>query len=295
LSGFGPQIRFILQSGNIKFRRQEEGMKMLNLKSTVKGVSIALAIAAAACGTAYADTFQDGEFVTWNTIALAGALAPTVEQDFDAAFASSSGLMEIGIPGAAGYSIIFDSGNALEAFFPGEGPSGRLTVDLLDPTQSSGGTFAAEIADLTMTTAYNRAGFIVGTSSVLLQNLTLTGLSGDEQWANGLSIGGALAEADTVLGGGPLPNNKTSLNAVFGLVDDINYAFDGGEVDSWADQHLLLPTSGGGTGGGTTTAPEIDPMGAMSGITLLLGALSVLRTRIGRNAREITSFVGPGA
>jgi hypothetical protein len=289
LSGFGPQIRFILQLGNIKFRRHEEGMNMLNRKSTIKGLSMALAIAAAACGTAYGDTFQDGEFVTWNTIALAGALAPTVEQDFDAALASSSGLMEIGIPGAAGYSIIFDSGNALEAFFPGEGPGGRLTADLLDPTQSSGGAFAAEIADLTMTTVYNRAGFIVGTSSVLLQNLTLTGLSGDEQWANGLSIGGVLAEADTVLGGGPLPNNKTSLNAVFGLVDDINYAFDGGEVDSWADQHLLLPTSGGGTGGGTTTAPEINPTGAMSGITLLLGALGVLRARIGRNARELAT------
>src|SRR5580658_8920215 len=146
-------------------------MDMLNHKSTVASLSMALAIAAAASGTAYADTFQDGEFVTWNTLALAGAVGPTVIQDFDAAFASSGDLMEIGIHGAAGYSIIFDSGQALQAFFPGYGASGPLTTDLLDPTASPGGGFAADVADLTMTTAYNRAGFMVGTSSVLLQNL----------------------------------------------------------------------------------------------------------------------------
>jgi hypothetical protein len=254
-------------------------MNMSNLKSTVKGVSAALVIATAGYGTTYADTFQTNEFVTWNQLALAGGLASTVIGDFDAAFASSGDLMEIGIPGAGGNSIIFDSGQALQAFFPGYGAAGRLNIDLLDPTQSSGGVFAAEVADLTMTTAYNRAGFIVGTSSVLLQNLTLTGLSGDELWANGLSIGQVLAEADTVLGGGPLPNNKTSVNAVYGLVSNIDYAFDGGEVSTWADQHLLLPTSGGGTGGGSTSAPEIDPTGAVSGFTLLLGALGVLRGR----------------
>jgi hypothetical protein len=254
-------------------------MNMSNLKSTVKGVAVALVIGTAGYGTTYADTFQTNEFVTWNQLALAGGLASTVIGDFDAAFASSGDLMEIGIPGAGGNSIIFDSGQALQAFFPGYGAAGALNIDLLDPTQSSGGVFAAEVADLTMTTAYNRAGFIVGTSSVLLQNLTLTGLTGDELWANGLSIGGVLAEADTVLGGGPLPNNKTSLNAVYGLVSNIDYAFDGGEVSTWADQHLLLPTSGGGTGGGTTSAPEIDPTGAVSGFTLLLGALGVLRGR----------------
>jgi hypothetical protein len=37
------------------------------------------------------------------------------------------------------------------------------------------------------------------------------------------------------------------------------------------DGDELQPTSGGGTSGGTTSAPEIDPTGAMSGITLLLG------------------------
>jgi hypothetical protein len=265
--------------GDIGFGELDEGMNMSNLKSTVKGVSMALAIATAGYGTSYADTFQANEFVTWNQLALAGGLASTVIQDFDAAFASSGDLMEIGIPGAGGNSIIFDSGQALHAFFPGYGAAGALNIDLLDPTESSGGVFAAEVADLTMTTAYNRAGFIVGTSSVLLQNLTLTGLSGDELWANGLSIGQVLAEADTVLGGGPLPNNKTSLDAVYGLVSNIDYAFDGGEVSTWADQHLLLPSSGGGTGGGTTSAPEIDPTGAVTGFTLLLGALGVLRGR----------------
>ena len=33
-------------------------------------------------------------------------------------------------------------------------------------------------------------------------------------------------------------------SAVFGLTSEIDYAFDGGEVSTWADQHLLLPTSG---------------------------------------------------
>jgi len=253
---------------------------MLNRASMAKSLSTTLVVAAAACGSAYGDTFQNGEFVTWSQIALGGAIAPLVEQDFDAAFASSNGLMEIGIPGAAGYSIIFDNGNAASAFLPAIGGPGRLTADLLDPQVSPGGSYAGEVDALTINTAYNRAGFITGTSSVLLQNLTLTGFTGAEIWANGLTVGQALAVGDTVLGGGPLPNNKTSLLNVFDVLNNIDMAFDGGQVDAWADQHLEVPSSGGGT----TSAPEMDPTAAMSGMTLLLGALSVLRSRfrIGR-------------
>jgi hypothetical protein len=204
----------------------------------------------------------------------ANVSTPLVEQDFDAAFAGSNGLMEIGIPGASGYSIIFDNGNAAAAFLPAIGGPGRLTADLLDPQVSPGGSYAVEVDALTINTAYNRAGFITGTSSVLLQNLTLTGFTGDELWANGLTVGQALAVGDTVLGGGPLPNNKTSLLNVFDVLNNIDMAFNGGQVDDWADQHLEMPS-----GGGTTSAPEMDPTAAMGGMTLLLGALSVLRSR----------------
>jgi hypothetical protein len=237
-----------------------------------------------------ADTFQTGEFVSYSFIPLASRDGVTpnsqagasLEQNFDSVFASTGGLMEIGIPGSAGNSIIFDNGPAVVTFESGDAPAGRLTVDLLDPATSSGGTFAMDVAALEVTTAFDRAGVSAfkGTSNVLLQNLTLTGLIGDEQWANGLNIGQVLAESNVVLGGGPLPNNKTSLSAVFGLVDDIDNSFEAGDgVTAWGQQHLLLPASSGGSG--TITAPEIDPASAISGLTLLAGALAVLRARKG--------------
>jgi hypothetical protein len=166
-------------------------------------------------------------------------------------------------------------------FLPATGAPGPLTVDLLDPAISSGGSYAGEVADLTLVTAFNRAGFFTGTSNVLLQNLVLTGLTGDELWANGLTVGGTLAVADQVLGGGPLPDNKTSLLAVFTVINDIDMAFQGGQsVSAWADQHLELPSTSGGTGGGSTNAaPEIDTRGTTSAMTLLVGALLVMRTR----------------
>jgi hypothetical protein len=41
----------------------------------------------------------------------------------------------------------------------------------------------------------------------------------------------------------------------------------------------ILGYGGGGNGGGVTAAPEIDPASAMSGVSLLIGGLAVLRGR----------------
>jgi hypothetical protein len=281
--------------------RKQTGRTMKN-RLTGKNPKIVLAGAVAALlaamphGQLRADTFQPGEFVSNNYVPLDAIdgeqtqFDKSLVQNFDSVYASSGGLMQIGIPGAAGNSIIFDNGPAVVTFESGTGPSGSLTTDLLDPVTSSGGVFAMDVAALEVTTAFDRAGIsqFKGTSNVLFQNLTLTGLSGDELWANGLSVEQVLAEANVVLGGGPLPNNKTNLTAVFGLVDEVDSSFNAGDgVSTWADAHLLLPTSGGGGGGGsgTMTAPEIDPAGAMSGLTLLAGALAILRARKFRVAR----------
>ncbi len=47
---------------------------------------------------------------------------------------------------------------------------------------------------------------------------------------------------------------------------------------SWQHHSLAAGTSGSSSGATTTAAaPEIDPAGALSGLTLLLGGLAVIR------------------
>jgi hypothetical protein len=266
-------------------------MKKRGAGNITTGMLAAATIVALPHGQAMADSFQPGEFATyiWSQLGSidnnygmpTNPAGEAVLQYFDSVFAPSSDLMVIGTPGSAGKSIIFDSGQAVVSFLHDTGAAGALTSSLLDPLSSSGGELADEITALTVNTAFDAAGtpMFTGTSDVLLQNLTLTALTGDELWANGLSIGDVLAESNYVLGGGALPNNKTSYTAMAGLLINIDLSFSlGDNVSTWADQHLLMPTSNSG-GGGTASAPEIDPMGLSGGITLLLGGLAVVRAQ----------------
>ena len=235
-----------------------------------RGSRFAIAVLTVAAGAAHADTFSNDQFETGSEILWHNS-AQLVVQGFNAAFASTGDLMQIGIPGSAGNSIIFDDPNAVLAYLPAIGPPGILTQDLLDPTESPSGVYGGETAALTLTVDFNDAGLFKGTSAVPFGDLLLTGLTGDQAFLNGSSVRKVLSDANIFLGGSYQP--AFSYLDFYTTVDDINNSFNGGPVSSWADQHLELPSSN------LTAAPEIDPASVGTAVTLLVGTLAVLGER----------------
>jgi hypothetical protein len=222
-------------------------------------------------GPAMAQTFQNNDFITWSQIGWSN-LGSELGQDFNTVFASSGDLMEIGIHGSAGNSIIFDDPTYIVAFLPALFPAGVLTTDLLDPAVSSSGAYGGEVTALTLNVAFSDAGLLKGNLSLPFGDLVLKGLTGDLSFANGLSVRQVLADANTVLGGGAEPNSSVTLTDMFTLTNDIDMSFNGGPVSTFASQNFVYPKT-------TASAPEIDPATMSGAAMLLIGALAVVRGR----------------
>jgi hypothetical protein len=230
----------------------------------------------AAAGPAMAQTFQNNDFVTWSQVAwgqmpTSGNLTYELQQDFNTVFASTNDLMEIGIHGSAGYSIIFDDPNDIINFLPATGAPGPLTADLLDPATSAAGSYGGEVATLELNVAFNDAGLLKGNLGMSVGNLVLKGFTGDLTFANGLTVRQILSDANTVLGGGPEPNSSVTFQDMFTLANDIDMSFNNGTVSTFATQHFVYPVS--------QSAPEIDATAAGGAAMLLIGALAVARGR----------------
>jgi hypothetical protein len=98
---------------------------------------------------AHATTFTLGEFVTWSQVAWGGDPAPgnisySLEQNFNSIYGPSD-LLEVGVPGPGGFSLIFDSADAIIAYLPASGTPGPLTATLLDPVTSASGALGGEV------------------------------------------------------------------------------------------------------------------------------------------------------
>jgi hypothetical protein len=127
----------------------------------MRSVSIflaALAALAPALVAAHATTFTAGEFVTfsedeWGETPAGGNVGALLENNYDSIFAPSD-LLEVGIHGSAGFSIIFDNPDDLIAYLPANGTAGALTADLLDPASSASGVFGGEVAALALNIAF---------------------------------------------------------------------------------------------------------------------------------------------
>lgn len=220
---------------------------------------------------AMAQTFQNNDFITWSQIGWSNQ-GSELGQDFNTVFASTGDLMEIGIPGSAGNSIIFDDPKYVVAFLPAIFPAGVLTTDLLDPAVSSSGAYGGEVVALTLNVAFSDAGLLKGNLNLAFGDLVLKGLTGDLAFANGLSVRQVLADANTVVGGGAEPNSSVTLTDMFTLTNDIDMSFNGGPVSTFATQNFVYPAT-------TMSAPEVDPTMMSGAALLLIGALAVARGR----------------
>jgi hypothetical protein len=170
--------------------------------------------------------------VTWPDDATARAIAIN---NFNTVYASSFGVMEVGIPGTAGFSMRFDSGTAVLTYVPANGLAAALTADLFDPTTSASGTFGGEVVALQLNVDFSS--YTAGTSGLPFGGLTVCGVSTTS--LNGLTVGQVLADANVALGGGTTVASLTDLNA---LAQNLNAAFLGGVPSTFAQQHLVSGT-----------------------------------------------------
>ena len=216
---------------------------------------------------ARADTWSAGAVVTYNQsdwgdpTSAAGML---LTNKFDSVYPSD--LFVIGST-TPGYFMLFTNEANLDDFLPASGTPGPLDADLVNPPSSSAGVFGGEVAALKLNLDFSNAGLIPNSSGLLLGNLVLTGFSGSESSVNGMTV-----EQFFPLSQAALAGQATSLDFadVEDLASNINDAFDLGQPDSFAQDHLVAP-------GSSVGVPEPP--------TLLLAAVGVLAAAIFRKKR----------
>jgi hypothetical protein len=179
----------------------------------------------------------DGDMVTytqgsWSDYPAAATLLVT---NYQAIYAATFGVLEIGIPGAAGFSVTFTGPVPLQDYLPAAGPAGPFDADLNDPMTTSAGVFGGEVAALKLNVDFSDAGVLAGKAALRFADLRLCNVV--PAGLSGLTVRQALDAANTALGAGPTPYAISDLDA---LVAELNGSFGGGNgVSTFAQQHLL--------------------------------------------------------
>ena len=156
-------------------------MRLVTTFAALAGLSLAAL-------SAHATTFSDGEFVTYEPAEygnyfgspLDPSVATLLENNFNTVFAPS-GLLTVGISSPAGFSMTFDSADAVIAYLPLEfdiDDSAPLTANLVDPTSSPSGPLGYEVVAATLNIALSDAGLLahppgVAFGDLVFQNLDL--------------------------------------------------------------------------------------------------------------------------
>ena len=205
--------------------------------------SSAVALLSIVYGPARATTVADHEFVTasqvgWGDIPTPFNFAGLLVANYASVYAPSD-LFEIGIPGPTGFSIVWSNTTDLLTFLPSSGVPAALDSDLVDPTSSSAGSFAGEVAALKLNIDFSDAGLLTHPTSVTFGDLELVNFTGALSGLNGLSVRDLLGQVNGLLGGGAA---GYTIDDVFDTLDDVNASFnEGGAATSFAEDHLEFP------------------------------------------------------
>lgn len=182
--------------------------------------------------------WQDGDLITHTQVSWGDPVHPAgqlLATQYNVVYAATGGVVEVGIAGAGGFSMIFTSASAILGYEPQLGPRGSLNADLLDPATSASGEFGGEVLALTLNIDFADAGITLGSSGVRIGDLTLCNFA-TLAGLNGMSVRGFLGVANTALGGGSAP---FSISDLFLVAEQLNAAFNNGGVSRFAQQQLF--------------------------------------------------------
>lgn len=236
---------------------------------------------AAWCGAGEADAatfWSSGDVVTYNQAVWPSATggATTLANKFNAVYAATFGVVEIGILGPAGFSAMFSSADAVTHYLPATGAPAALNTDLNNPLPPvSAGIFGGDVLALQLNIDFGDAGVLAGAQPVLFGDLVLYGLTGGTAGFNGQSVRDFAAVANTALGGG---STGYAIDDLDSLADLVNAAFNDRTVTIFAQEHLEIASTGS-----SGSVPEPSSLALLA--TGLAGLVAVRRRRT-QPARE---------
>lgn len=182
--------------------------------------------------------WEEGDVITHTQVAWGDPNHPAgqlLTARFNTVYASTGAVLEVGLFGAAGFSMAFTTANAVLAYQPALGAAAALNGDLVDPMTTSSGVFGGEVVALQLNIDFSDAGYLAGASGLAFGDLALcrfTALPG----LNGTSVRAFLDVANTALGGGTTQYSIATLNTVAG---QLNSAFSNGTVSTFAQNQLF--------------------------------------------------------
>ena len=243
------------------------------------GCAIVVLLFAAAMSTGARAAFVPGEFTTygqdnWGT--LADPASQLLQNYFFVVHATTGGA-EIGVPGAAGYSVFLSSPEGAIAYLPTSGTASALDADLLDPMSTSSGIFGGHLLALSFDVDFSDAGYLNSTAFAPFGDLVLRDLAAPYAYFNGLSVREFRGAANFILGGGALPASVTYQD-VSDLTESLTLVFDGSPTQ-FAQDHLTSPEP--------TAIPEPSAV-ALAGMGMLVMMLMRRRDRRGYAAATIS-------
>jgi hypothetical protein len=236
-----------------------------------RSVMTTLVLAAMLGGRAMA-VWQEGDFRThsqedWGE--HVGYPVPALLQARSSeVYAATFGILEVGIIGPGGYSMLFTGATEVQTYLPAPGDYGPLTMDLVNPATSMAEEFGGEMVALSLNIDFADAGYISGNLDVPFGDLEFHGLT-SPVWLNGKSVRQFRDEASTILGGGA--GNFSVLEAS-NLAEAVNDLFTVGGITSFAQNHLRLPEFVTGDFTTHTQASWGEQPGSGSNVATLLEA-----------------------
>jgi hypothetical protein len=255
----------------------------------------AISLMLVCAGAAKADSFSTGQFVTYTEgeWSSGGVAAPLLAADYDSVYQGTVGDLIVGVTGTPGqFFLELESSGAVLGLIPTSGQASALTTNLLDPTTSQTGVFGGDVVALALDVDFSNAG-LLGTSSIPFGDLVLVNFGPasspnsvnpfDE--LNGLTVSQFLAMANTCLGGGSCVLGIDNANEI---AIDLQLAFDEGTPSTFAEDHLVLPSS-------TTPAPEPSSVALLgAGLLGILGLVKFKAKQLNSHAPSAQTLSTPG-
>lgn len=217
-------------SVSVRYAPTSNGSGAGTLTASSKNASASLALNGSSA-------WQAGDLITysqslWGDAPEPGNAAELLNANFDSVYASTFGVLELGIPGAAGFSMTFTSAPSVLTYLPAPGDPGPLNADLLNPATSSSGVFGGEVAALQLNIDFSDAGVTAGAAAIPFGDVRMCGSTSA---LNGQTIRQIAAAANTQLGGATAVAPFVDLTR---LIQELNVAFDSGFVGTFAQAHL---------------------------------------------------------